>query len=133
MGFDIDQLTKEYLASITDDPAENLPEGWEYKFGLRGKFKRHASLQALEESHLEYDGNDFKPFAYTLSNWEEVKKVILPTDELWEVCGSRGAPIVWVIRNGEIVTKECPGVKCFIGGTTVIVPDPKYYFDLDCL
>lgn len=132
----IDEITRKYLKSCLDIP-EILPEGWEYKFGLRGKFKYHNSIEELEQAHLEYDGMTKRPFAYSIPTWETKEKVsllkrMLPDDEIWEVTQNESS-IIWIIRDKNVILKEYACVKIFIGGASVKLPDPDFHFNLDAL
>ena len=141
----LEKLTRKWLSHCITDPAESLPPGWEYKFGIRGKFVQHESLEALESAHMEADSPGVKkPFAYCLPSWPEIRanlnEKMLPGDEIWEVdqnlrkerfCG--GTQIVFIARDGELITREYPSVKKFYGTTAVRIPDPDFFFDLACL
>ena len=127
----LDELTRKYLSENVEDPSQNLPEGCEYKFGIRGKFKKYASLEELEQCHIECSGGRTGPFAYTLIDWEGQKQKLIakmePNDEIWEDTHNNA---FFIVRNNDLILKEYPAVKTFCGNTTVKLPDPAFIFDL---
>jgi len=94
------EITKKWL---TDNPYNpyDLPEGWEIKFGMRGKFMKYDSVEHAERKNT-YNG---MPFGGANHAWEELKSNLQDGDEIWLV-GNDGLAI-YLIRNNSVVNESC--------------------------
>lgn len=89
-----DKLVKKYLKETPLD--ERLPEKWEVRFGLRGRFMKYDSIEHCERKNM----HNGVPFGYAKKEWQEMKSNIQEGDELW-IYGNEST-IIYLIRNGEI-------------------------------
>lgn len=45
------EMTKKWLQDHPYDPTQELPEGWEYRFGMRGRFMKYDSVEHAERKN----------------------------------------------------------------------------------
>ena len=101
-------MTKKWLQDHPYDPVSDLPKGWEYRFGMRGRFLKYDSTEHAERKNkivIRETGKEL-PFGYCNEQWEELKANLQPNDEIW-LYGGDGGMVIWLIRDGHTVEDMC--------------------------
>ncbi len=120
----LDEMTKKWLKDHPYDPAQELPKGWEYRFGMRGRFFKYDSADHAERKNkivIRESGKEV-PFGYANNLWELLKSNLKPNDEIW-LHGSDGGVAIYLIRDGGKVEDTCGKYK---------TPRYGYYIILCC-
>lgn len=110
------EMTKLWLEDHPYDPTKELPKGWEYRFGMRGRFLKYDSVEHAERK------NKFGEDGYCSSAWKELKANLQPNDEIW-IHGGSGGETIYLIRDGQIIEDNCGKWK---------YPRRGYYISLSC-
>jgi len=105
---DLNEMTKKWLQDHPYDPANDLPKGWELRFGLRGKFLKYDSVEHAERKNMitiRETGIPL-PFGYCNQRWEELKTNLQPNDEIW-FYGGDGGTAIYLIRDNCRIEDDC--------------------------
>lgn len=109
-----DKITREWLIANPYDP-DDLPVGWERKFGLRGMFMKYDSIEHAERKNM-YKG---VPFGGANYMWELMKSNLQEGDELW-IVGNDGE-VVYIIRNESVVWEQLGKYRHPVRGHYVVL------------
>lgn len=106
------EITKQWLKDHPYDPTKELPKGWEYRFGMRGRFLKYDSVQHAERKNKTVirESDTEVSFGYCNQAWENLKANLQPNDEIWRYGGDCGE-VIYLIRDGQIVEDMCGKYK----------------------
>ena len=99
-----DDVIKEYLKNAPYD--YSLPEGWEVRFGRRGKFMKYDDVAHVERKNMVVirETGESVPFGYANSAWETLKSKMESGDELW-IWGNSGTAIL-LVRDNKVIDEK---------------------------
>lgn len=97
----LDEITKHWLSN-NPCKAIILPDGWEFRFGLCGRFLKYESVEHAERKNRYIIRETGIPFGYCNQEWELLKSNLQPGDEIWRY-GGNGGEAIYLIRDNQIV------------------------------